>query len=132
VFKQAGTLNGAIEHARFFLDRLRIEAERYRSFDQAKCQALFAKFRQNDTWQVPTLTVRRMWGRLDDSKVTSDPRLCMSAVNRGIVWKKEHSRRSDAGTTRTTKWHGESSGWRRGLWAACIRRAFRSWLGRMQ
>jgi len=69
------TLNAAIEHARFFLDRLRVEAEGYRSFDQAKCQALFAEFRQNATWQVPTLTVNRMWGRLDDSKMTSDPRL---------------------------------------------------------
>jgi len=68
-------LNTAIEHARFFLDRLRVEAEGYRSFDQAKCQTLFAEFRQNDTWQVPTLTVNRMWGRLDDSKMTSDPRL---------------------------------------------------------
>jgi len=40
-----------------------------------KCKALFTEFRQNDTWQVPTLAVRRMWGRLDDSKLTSDPRL---------------------------------------------------------
>ena len=52
-----------------------IEAEAYRSLDQQKCRALFAEFKQNDTWQVPTLTVRRMWGRLDDSKFTSDPRL---------------------------------------------------------
>jgi hypothetical protein len=37
------TLNAAIEHARFFLDRLRVEAEGYRSFDQAKCQALFCR-----------------------------------------------------------------------------------------
>src|SRR5271156_6860060 len=51
------------------------EADGYRTLDQAKCKALFAELRQNDTWQVPTLTVRRMLGRLDDSKLTSDPRL---------------------------------------------------------
>jgi hypothetical protein len=65
----------ALERAPFFRDRMVIEAEAYRSLDQQKCRALFAEFKQNDTWQVPTLTVRRMWGRLDDSKFTSDPRL---------------------------------------------------------
>ncbi len=68
-------LRGANERAQFFRDRLAIEAQAYNSLDQAKCKALFVEFRQNDTWQVPTLTVRRMWGRLDDSKLTSDPRL---------------------------------------------------------
>ena len=65
----------ALERAPFFRDRMVIEAEAYRSLDQQKCRALFAEFKKNDTWQVPTLTVRRMWGRLDDSKFTSDPRL---------------------------------------------------------
>ena len=68
-------LTGAMQRAQFFRDRLAIEAESLRSFDPAKCQALFAEFRQNATWQVPTLTVRRMWSRLDDSKFTSDSRL---------------------------------------------------------
>jgi hypothetical protein len=69
------SLTIALEHAQFFRDRLAVEAAGYRSFDQTKCQALFVEFRQNNTWQVPTLTVRRMWGRLDDYKFTSDPRL---------------------------------------------------------
>ena len=72
-FKQ-DMLMGALQRAQFFRDRLAIEAEGYRSFDQAKCQALFSEFRANDTWQVPTLTVRRMWGQLDNGKFTSDPR----------------------------------------------------------
>lgn len=69
------TLNVEMQHAPFFLERLKIEADGFRSFDQRKCQELFAEFRQNDTWQVPTLTLRRVWGRLDDSRITSDPRI---------------------------------------------------------
>jgi len=72
---QQERLMGALNRAQFFRDRLAVEAEAYRSLDQAKCRALFIEFRTNDTWQVPTLTLNRMWGRLDDSKFTSDTRL---------------------------------------------------------
>jgi len=68
------SLTGQLLHAQFFRQRLAVEAEAYQSFDPAKCHALFDEFRRNNTWQVPTLTVQRMWGRLDDSKTTSDPR----------------------------------------------------------
>ncbi len=68
-------LTADLSHAQFFRDRFPIEAEAYRSIDQAKCKELFAEFRTNDTWQVPTLTVLRIWGKLDDSKFLSDPRL---------------------------------------------------------
>lgn len=63
-----------LAHAQIFRQRLAIEANAFRSIDDNKCQALFAEFRANDTWQVPTLTVLRMWGHLDDSKFLSDPR----------------------------------------------------------
>jgi Amidohydrolase family len=69
------SLMGAMERAPYFRDRLAVQAEGYRTFDSKKCTALFAQFRANNTWQVPTLTVLRMWGRLDDRKFTSDPRL---------------------------------------------------------
>jgi hypothetical protein len=69
------SLMGAMERAPYFRDRLAVQAEGYRTFDSKKCTALFAEFRANNTWQVPTLTVLRMWGRLDDRKFTSDPRL---------------------------------------------------------
>jgi hypothetical protein len=72
--KNQEVLNAEMLHAQFFRQRLAVEAEAYRSFDPAKCQALFDEFRRNTTWQVPTLTVRRMWSHLDDSKITSDPR----------------------------------------------------------
>jgi hypothetical protein len=66
---------GEMNRARFFRDRMVIEAQAYRNLDQAKCRALFAEFRSNQTWQVPTLTVLRLWGHLDDSKFLSDSRL---------------------------------------------------------
>jgi hypothetical protein len=72
---QQERLMGALNRAEFFRERLAIEAEGYRSLDQTKCQALLAEFRSNETWQVPTLTVNRLWGRLDDFKFTSDARL---------------------------------------------------------
>ena len=61
--------------AQYFRDRLVVEANALRSMDQAKCQALAGEFRKNETWQVATLTVLRLWGRLDDSKFLSDARL---------------------------------------------------------
>ncbi|HUA15244.1 MAG TPA: amidohydrolase family protein [Verrucomicrobiae bacterium] len=64
-----------LNRARFFRERMAIEAQAFRSLDQKKCAALFAEFRSNDTWQVPTLTVLRLWGRLDDSRFLSDSRL---------------------------------------------------------
>jgi hypothetical protein len=45
------------------------------SYDLAKAAALFAKFKANGTWQVPTLTVLRALGRLDDNAFTSDERI---------------------------------------------------------
>lgn len=64
-----------LHRAQYFRDRMVIEGEAYRSLDQAKCNALFAEFRGNETWQVPTLTLLRMWGRLDDSRFLNDSRL---------------------------------------------------------
>jgi hypothetical protein len=72
---QQQSLMNALSRAEYFRDRLAVTADAYRSIDQAKCQALFAQFRSNNTWQVPTLSVLRIWGLLDESKLTSDPRL---------------------------------------------------------
>jgi hypothetical protein len=72
---QQDVLMGSLNHFEFFLERLALEAKAYNSIDQSKCQALFAQLKRNNTWQVPTLTVRRLWGRIDDSHYTGDPRL---------------------------------------------------------
>jgi hypothetical protein len=69
------SITAEMNHVQFFRNRLALEAQAFRTLDQAKCQSLFAEFRANDTWQVPTLTVLRLWGHLDDSKFLSDPRL---------------------------------------------------------
>ena len=69
------SLMGDLNRARYFRDRLAIEAQAYQNIDQAKCTALFAELRANETWQVPTLTVLRLWGKLDDSRFLSDSRL---------------------------------------------------------
>lgn len=45
------------------------------AFDAARCQALAEKFVRNETWQVPTLTVRYNVTHLDDPALASDPRL---------------------------------------------------------
>jgi hypothetical protein len=50
-------------------------AEGFHSLDPVRCQSLFAQFRRNNTWQVPTLTVHRSMGYMDDSHFTSDPRI---------------------------------------------------------
>jgi hypothetical protein len=72
---QQQSLMNALSRAEYFRDRLAVTADAYRSIDQAKCQALFAQFRGNNTWQVPTLAVLRIWGLLNECKLTSDPRL---------------------------------------------------------
>jgi imidazolonepropionase-like amidohydrolase len=64
-----------LHSARFFRDRLVIEAEAYQSIDQKKCSSLLRQFRTSETWQVPTLTVLRLWGSLDDERFMSDSRL---------------------------------------------------------
>src|SRR5262249_27449919 len=45
------------------------------TYDATKAAALFARFKANGTWQVPTLTVLRALGRMDDKEFTNDARL---------------------------------------------------------
>jgi hypothetical protein len=57
-----------------YIEKMNLVAEAFRSMDGAQCQALFAQFRRNSTWQVPTLTVHRGMAFLNDGHFTSDPR----------------------------------------------------------
>lgn len=45
------------------------------SYNAEKAQRLFATFKKNDTWQVPTLTVLRSQGMMNVVQFASDPRL---------------------------------------------------------
>lgn len=47
----------------------------YDSFDPAKAAALYRRFRQNGTWQSPTLVVLRNTANLNDPTLASDSRL---------------------------------------------------------
>ena len=45
------------------------------TYDATRCQALAERFVRNETWQVPTLTVRYNITHLDDPALENDPRL---------------------------------------------------------
>ncbi len=72
---QQQSLMIALNRAEYFRDRLADTADAYRGIDQARCQALFAQFRGDNTWQVSALSVLRIWGLLNESKLTSEPGL---------------------------------------------------------
>ncbi len=55
--------------------RLTVNVRAAQSYDQKKAAALFASFKKNGAWQVPTLTVLRSITHLDDPNFTNDPRL---------------------------------------------------------
>jgi hypothetical protein len=56
------------------------------TYDAKRAMALFAKFKRNGTWQVPTLTVLRAIGKLDDAAFTSDERLKYMPPNLREFW----------------------------------------------
>jgi hypothetical protein len=73
-----------------YLEKMNLVVEALHSFDAAKCQALFAQFRRNNTWQVPTLTVHRGMGFLDDRHFTSDPRFAYMSGEVRSRWRPEN------------------------------------------
>jgi hypothetical protein len=73
-----------------YIEKMNLVAEAFRSFDAAKCQALFAQFLRNGTWQVPTLTVHRAMGFLDDGHFTSDQRLVYMSGDVRSRWRPEN------------------------------------------
>jgi amidohydrolase family protein len=73
-----------------YIEKMNLVAEALNSFDAAQCQALFAQFRRNGTWQVPTLTVHRGMAFLNDHHFTSDPRLAYMGGDVRNRWKPEN------------------------------------------
>jgi imidazolonepropionase-like amidohydrolase len=49
--------------------------EMWRTYDEDKCRALFARFARNGTWHTPTLVLRRALGFREDEALRNDPRL---------------------------------------------------------
>jgi hypothetical protein len=56
-------------------ERAAIAAEAARSYSEPKCNDLFARLKANGNWQVPTLTVLRSFGLLNDPQFLQDLRL---------------------------------------------------------
>jgi len=54
------------------VERLVVEAAH--SYDEDKCRRLFAEFKRNKSWPVPTLAVSRSFSLLNDPKFTRDER----------------------------------------------------------
>jgi hypothetical protein len=81
------------QDAPHYVARMNVEADAYRSFDAAQCTALFQQFRRNGTWQVPTLTVNRSMGMLDDRRFTSDARLVYMNERVRYRWQPENDER---------------------------------------
>jgi hypothetical protein len=60
--------------ARSGTERYRLMLDGSRSYVDRKCRRLFAELKKNSTWQVPTLTVNRAFGMLQDPQFTRDDR----------------------------------------------------------
>jgi hypothetical protein len=97
------------QDAPHYVARMRVEAEAYNSIDQGQCLALTQQFRRNGTWQVPTLTVNRVLGHLDDRRFTSDPRLIYMAGHVRDRWQND---------PRFARWRSEFFALKRSLFAA--------------
>jgi hypothetical protein len=73
-----------------YLEKMNLYVEALHSFDGAQCQALFSQFKKNSTWQVPTLTVHRSMGWMNDSRFTYDPRLVYMSGDVRSRWQPEN------------------------------------------
>lgn len=62
------------------------------AYSPEKAGALFAVFKKNDTWQVPTLTLLRSLAYVDDVSFTQDPRLKYIPAGLRRSWRPENAR----------------------------------------
>ena len=58
------------------------------SFSKEKCDALFARFARNGTWQCPTLHNNWRHAHSFDKALTNDPRACYYPASFRAYWKK--------------------------------------------
>jgi imidazolonepropionase-like amidohydrolase len=69
-------------------ERTKIELETY---DERKCQSLFAELAKNKTWQVPTLATKRPLSLVDDGTFFNDPRMKYITPEELEDWKPENN-----------------------------------------
>lgn len=60
------------------------------SYDNKKAASLFTRFKKNNTWLVPTLTVLRSTAYMDDPSFTNDSRLKYVPPGFRVSWKPEN------------------------------------------
>jgi len=69
-------------------ERTKIELETY---SEQKCRELFARYIKNDTWQAPTLEVKRVLSYVDDGSFSGDPRMKYIPAAELERWKPENN-----------------------------------------
>jgi len=72
---QEEELRPKIAAAKRPIQRDRLYAQASLGYSEEKCRYLFAAFKKNQTWQVPTLTIDRSVGWLRDPQFMNDDRL---------------------------------------------------------
>jgi Amidohydrolase family len=68
--------------------RTNLELETY---SEKKCQQLFARFVDNETWQVPTLIVKQRFALVDTEIFSNDPRMKYIPFAEREGWKPENN-----------------------------------------
>jgi hypothetical protein len=77
-------------HPGHYLEKMNLVIEALHTMDGPQCQALFAQFRRNGTWQVPTLTVHRGMGWQNDFHFASDSRLVYMNADVRYRWEPQN------------------------------------------
>ncbi len=61
------------------------------TYDKRKAEQLFARFVKNQTWQVPTLEIKRVLSYVDDGSFYNDPRMKYIPAAELESWKPENA-----------------------------------------
>jgi hypothetical protein len=61
------------------------------TYDRRKAEQLFARFVKNQTWQVPTLEIKRSLSYVDDGSFYNDPRMKYISAAELEEWKPENA-----------------------------------------
>jgi len=82
----------------------RVTARAFKTYDEAKAQALFARLKKNGTWQCPTLTVLRSGALVNDPEFVKDERVkYVPAANRA-AWNPNKDNTAEDWAARKTRW----------------------------
>ena len=86
--KPSGKPNDLSQIPARIAERTKIELA---TFDEQKCESLYAAFVRNGTWQVPTLATKRPLSLFNDGGFTGDPRMKYIPAKDLEDWKPENN-----------------------------------------